>query len=68
MGLSDPMAIYEVHLGSWKKEAGAGEDNGFYNYRKAAEELGAYVSEMGYTHVELMGIAEHPLMALGVIR
>ncbi len=60
MGLSDPMAIYEVHLGSWKKEAGAGEDNGFYNYRKAAEELGAYVSEMGYTHVELMGIAEHP--------
>jgi len=54
-----PMAIYEVHIGSWKKN----EDKkhaGFYNYRDMAHELAAYVKEMGYTHVELMGIAEHP--------
>ena len=54
-----PMSIYEVHLGSWKKKDDGTED-GFYNYREAAEELAAYVQEMGYTHVELMGIAEHP--------
>ena len=57
----DAMSIYEVHLGSWMKHP-ATEDNeeGFYNYREAAEKLAAYVKEMGYTHVELMGIAEHP--------
>ena len=54
-----PMAIYEVHLGSWKKTNDE-KRCGFYNYRAIAEELGAYVKEMGYTHVELMGIAEHP--------
>ncbi len=54
-----PMAIYEVHLGSWKKTNDE-KRSGFYNYRAIAEELGAYVKEMGYTHVELMGIAEHP--------
>ncbi len=56
---SNPMAIYEVHIGSWKKTAEI-EDGGFYNYVDMAHELGAYVKEMGYTHVELMGIAEHP--------
>lgn len=56
---SNPMAIYEVHLGSWKKSADT-ERGGFYNYIELAHELGAYVKEMGYTHVELMGIAEHP--------
>ena len=57
----DAMSIYEVHLGSWMKHP-ATEDNeeGFYDYREAAEKLAAYVKEMGYTHVELMGIAEHP--------
>ena len=58
-GLSDPMSIYEVHLGSWKRDYSLGGD-GFYNYRRAAEELSEYVLDMGYTHVELMGIAEHP--------
>ncbi len=56
---SNPMAIYEVHIGSWKKTADV-EAGGFYNYVDMAHELGAYVKEMGYTHVELMGIAEHP--------
>ena len=57
----DPMAIYEVHPGSWKKHPAENEDDpGFYNYREFAHELAAYVKKMGYTHVELMGIAEHP--------
>ena len=57
-----PLLIYEVHLGSWKKpEEGSGRD--FYNYRELAPELAAYVKEMGYTHVELMPIMEHPLDA-----
>ena len=65
----DPMAIYEVHPGSWKKHEAKDEDDpGFYNYRELAHELAAYVKKMGYTHVELMGIAEHPLMAHGDIR
>ena len=55
----EPMAIYEVHLGSWKKKDDGTED-GFYNYREIAKELADYVKEMGYTHVELMGIAEYP--------
>ena len=41
---------------------------GFYNYRELAPKLAEYVKEMGYTHVELMGIAEHPLTAPGDIR
>ena len=55
----EPMAIYEVHPGSWRKKQDGTED-GFYNYCELAEELAGYVKEMGYTHVELMGIAEHP--------
>jgi 1,4-alpha-glucan branching enzyme len=56
-----PMAVYEVHPGSWKKHGISQEDeDGFYNYRELAKELADYVQEMGYTHVELMGIAEHP--------
>ncbi len=55
-----PINIYEVHPGSWKRHAGYEEDNGFYTYREMAVELTKYVKEMGYTHVELMGIAEHP--------
>ncbi|MCC2820309.1 1,4-alpha-glucan branching protein GlgB [Lachnoclostridium pacaense] len=54
-----PMSIYEVHLGSWRKK-NREEKDGFYTYSEAAHELAAYVKEMGYTHVELMGIAEHP--------
>ena len=57
----DPMFVYEVHPGSWKKHPITDEDeDGYYNYRELAVELAKYVQEMGYTHVELMGIAEHP--------
>ncbi|MDY5244683.1 MAG: 1,4-alpha-glucan branching protein GlgB [Anaerobutyricum soehngenii] len=57
----DPMFVYEVHPGSWKKHEQTEEDvDGFYNYRERAHELANYVKDMGYTHVELMGIAEHP--------
>ena len=56
-----PMSIYEVHPGSWKKHPYKEEnETGFYNYREFAHSLAKYVKEMGYTHVELMGIAEHP--------
>ena len=54
-----PISIYEVHLGSWKKKNRL-EKDGYYTYMEAAHELADYVLEMGYTHVELMGIAEHP--------
>ena len=56
----EPMAIYEVHPGSWKKHPHGPDEDGFYNYRELAHALADYVHEMGYTHVELMGIAEHP--------
>ena len=57
----DAMAIYEVHPGSWMKHPVTEEnEKGFYNYRELAVKLAQYVKEMGYTHVELMGIAEHP--------
>ena len=55
----NPMSIYEVHMGSWMRHPGR-EDEGFYTYREFAEAIVKYVKEMGYTHVELMGIAEHP--------
>ena len=55
----EPMAIYEVHIGSWRKKDDGTED-GFYTYREMAPMLAEYVKKMGYTHVELMGIAEHP--------
>ena len=54
-----PMSIYEVHIGSWKKDFGRNVD-GFYDYRTLAHDLADYVQNMGYTHVELMGILEHP--------
>ena len=55
----NPMSIYEVHLGSWMRHPGR-EDEGFYTYREFAEAVTKYVKDMGYTHVELMGMAEHP--------
>jgi 1,4-alpha-glucan branching enzyme len=56
---SEPLSIYEVHLGSWKRRDGGG----FYTYRELAEELVDYVSRMGYTHLEILPLAEHPLDA-----
>lgn len=55
----NPMSVYEVHMGSWMRHPGR-EDEGFYTYRDFAESIVEYVKKMGYTHVELMGIAEHP--------
>lgn len=54
-----PMSIYEAHIGSWKQHPGEEEER-FYNYREFAVEAAKYMKEMGYTHIELMGIAEHP--------
>lgn len=55
--LKKPMSIYEVHLGSWRRDA----EGEWLNYRELAHQLVAYVKEMGYTHIELMPITEHPL-------
>jgi 1,4-alpha-glucan branching enzyme len=53
-----PVSIYEVHLGSWRRAPGEG--NHFLNYREIAKELADYVVEMGFTHVELLPVMEHP--------
>ncbi len=54
-GLDAPMAVHEVHLGSWRRK-----DGGFLNYRELAHALGEYLNDLGFTHVELMPITEHP--------
>ena len=54
----EPISIYECHIGSWMKHPDGKE--GFYNYREFADRVVEYLKEMKYTHVELMGIAEHP--------
>lgn len=58
----EPMSIYELHLGSWKKPVipGREENECFYNYRELAPMVADYAASMGYTHIELMPIMEHP--------
>jgi 1,4-alpha-glucan branching enzyme len=56
-----PIAIYEVHLGSWKRNPTPGTENGaFLNYRDLAHDLVEYVKRVGYTHIQLLPISEHP--------
>lgn len=55
----EPIAIYECHIGSWMRHPEE-DAKGFYNYREFADRIVKYLKEMKYTHVELMGIAEHP--------
>ena len=59
---SSPVNIYEMHLGSWKTRGGKTNKDGdaYLNYREIADELAPYLSDMGYTHVELMPVMEHP--------
>ena len=54
--LAAPISIYEVHLGSWRRD----ENGGWLTYRQLADQLVDYVAEMGYTHIELLPITEHP--------
>ena len=55
----EPMAIYECHIGSWMRHPRP-DEQGFYNYREFADRIVEYLTEMKYTHIELMGIAGHP--------
>ncbi|RUM35933.1 MAG: 1,4-alpha-glucan branching enzyme [Desulfobulbus sp.] len=59
-GLSRPISIYEVHLGSWKKIPDEQWGERYLSYRELADTLIPYVLEMGYTHIEMLPIAEHP--------
>jgi 1,4-alpha-glucan branching enzyme len=56
--LDGPFSVYEVHLGSWKRKEGAGGP--YLSYRELADDLVPYVRDMGYTHIELLPVAEHP--------
>ena len=54
--LDEPLSVYEVHLGSWRRR----EDGQFLSYRELAEQLVPYVNDMGFTHIELLPVSEHP--------
>ncbi|NEV61256.1 1,4-alpha-glucan branching protein GlgB [Thiorhodococcus minor] len=54
-----PMSVYEVHLGSWRRD----EDGNFLNYRILAKEIASYAQDLGFTHIELLPVTEHPLDA-----
>ena len=58
-----PISVYEVHLGSWRKEPDEEWGTRYLTYRELADQLVPYVVEMGFTHIELMPVAEHPLDA-----
>ena len=57
--LHAPMSVYELHLGSWRRDA----EGGFLNYRELAHQVVAHVEALGFTHIELLPVAEHPLDA-----
>ena len=59
----EPMSVYEVHLGSWRRRHGRGPGGvpGWLTYRELAEELVPYVKDLGFTHIELLPVMEHPL-------
>ena len=57
---SSPISIYECHIGSWMRHPHGEREDGFYNYRYFAHSVTDYLKKMGYTHIELMGVAEHP--------
>ena len=63
-GYERPMSIYELHLGSWRRD----EDGNSYSYRRMAEELVPYLKETGFTHVEFMPVMDHPFSVPGGIR
>ena len=54
------ISIYECHIGSWMRHPHGENEDGFYNYRYFAHSITDYLKKMGYTHIELMGVAEHP--------
>ena len=54
------ISIYECHVGSWMRHPHAEKEDGFYDYRYFAHSVTEYLKKMGYTHIELMGISEHP--------
>lgn len=58
-----PLNIYEVHLGSWKRDENKDDEDNFKNYKDIADELVEYVIDMGYTHIEILPVTEHPLDA-----
>ena len=57
---TSPISIYECHIGSWMRHPHAEPEDGFYDYRYFAHSVTEYLKKMGYTHIELMGVAEHP--------
>ncbi len=59
-GFDRPILVYELHVGSWRPSSSPGEGHGLVSYRDLAHQLVPYLTEMGYTHVELMPVAEHP--------
>ncbi|MCE9632699.1 MAG: 1,4-alpha-glucan branching protein GlgB [Methylophilales bacterium] len=59
--LHQPMNVYEIHAGSWQRGEKTNQQHGFMNFRELATRLVPYVKEMGFTHIELMPVSEHPL-------
>ena len=68
--LDQPMSVYEVHLGSWRRAPdGKSKDQGrWLTYRELADQVVPYVKQMGYTHIELMPVSEHPFDGSGDTR